>query len=83
MFSWRLKVMVALSALALLAAAGGGVGPGGRAEPGLTRSNSVLPPPNTCSMQTSPKPRRVPFLGTARIGRRRRPLRMRRMRGFR
>ena len=47
MFSWRLKVMVALSALALLAAAGGVVGQGGRAEPGLTRSNSVLPPPRT------------------------------------
>ena len=44
MFSWRLKVMVALSALALLAVAGGGVAPGGRAEPALTRSNSVLPP---------------------------------------
>ena len=67
MFPLPLKLILSLTALSLLLVAAAFV-QSGRAEPALTRSNSVLPPPNTCSMQTSPKPPRAPSPGTAPTG---------------
>ena len=70
MFPLRLKVILSLTALALLVAAGGVVAQSSRAEPALTRSNSVLPPPRT-PVLCRRRPSRAPFhsLGLLRLAR--------------
>ena len=45
-----IRLLAAGLALAALFLAGDGLARDARPEPALTRSNSELPPPNTCSM---------------------------------